>query len=42
MGIISRDFKFTEMFVNSAEVSEIFYMTDDFFKYSGCNPLIGI
>ena len=27
--------KFTEMFVNTAEVSEIFYMTDDFFSIVG-------
>ena len=35
MGIISRDFKFTEMLMNTAEVSEIFYMTDDFFSIVG-------
>ena len=35
MGIISRDFKFTEMLMNTAEVSEIFYMTDDFLNIVG-------
>ena len=35
MGIISADFKFTEMLMDTAEVSEIFYMTDAFLNIAG-------
>ena len=35
MGIKSRDFKFTEMLMNTAEMSEIFSLTDDFLNIVG-------